>query len=146
MGTPYETREDVEDKVRLSRRYPIQEVHFYNTIPYPGTELYDWVEENNCFIREPGDYLNDVSCLTSVPVFETPELPGKERIEVLNYLGKVRQQVHRDAVSRTFRKRKVIGVLAGYVLANRFVERLFYQSIFWRRIIEGFRYRLAISK
>lgn len=146
VGTPYETREDVEDKVRLSRKHPIQEVHFYNTIPYPGTELYDWVEENNYFLREPEDYLNDVSVLTNVPVFETPELPGKERIEVLNYLGKVRRQVHRDAISRTFRRRNPIGVLASYMLANSFVERLFYQSTFWRKIIEGFRYRLATSK
>ena len=146
VGTPYETREDVEDKVGLSRKYPIQEVHFYNTIPYPGTELYDWVEENNYFLREPEDYLNDVSCLTNVPVFETPELPRQERIAVLNYLGKVRKQVHRDAVLRTFRRRSVIGVLASYVLANSFVERLFYQSIFCRRMIESFRYRLATSK
>ncbi len=146
VGTPYETREDVEDKVRISRKYSIQEVHFYNTIPYPGTELYDWVRENNYFLREPEDYLNDVSCLTNVPVFETPELPRQERIQVLNYLGKVRKQVHRDAVSRTFRKRNVIGVLASYVLANSFAERLFYQSIFCRKIIESFRYRLAISK
>jgi radical SAM superfamily enzyme YgiQ (UPF0313 family) len=26
VGTPYETREDVEDKVRLTRKYPVQEV------------------------------------------------------------------------------------------------------------------------
>ena len=146
VGTPYETRADVEDKVILSRKYPIQEVHFYNTIPYPGTELYDWVEENGCFLREPEDYLNDVSCLTNVPVFETPELPRKERIELLSYLSKVRRQVHRDAVRRMFRKHNVVGILVSYILADSFVERLFYRSIFWRRIIAGFRYKLALGK
>ena len=146
VGTPYETREDIEDKVRLTRKYPIQEVHFYNTIPYPGTELYDWVKENNYFVKQPEEYLNDISCLDNVPVFETPELPRQERVKVLRYLNKVRKQVHREAVLRTFRKRNLIWQLASYILANSLVERLFYQSILFRRIVERFRYKLALSK
>jgi radical SAM superfamily enzyme YgiQ (UPF0313 family) len=58
VGTPGENRDDVEDKVRLSMKYPLQDVHFYNIIPYPGTELYDWVKENNRFLRQPEEYLN----------------------------------------------------------------------------------------
>ena len=61
VGTPYETWEDVEDKVRLSRRYPIQDAHFYNIIPYPGTELFDWLKENDLFLMDPEEYLNKVS-------------------------------------------------------------------------------------
>jgi len=143
VGTPYETREDVEDKVRLSRRYPIQEVHFYNTIPYPGTELYDWVQEHNYFLIRPEEYLNDVSCLTSVPVFETPELPREERLKLFRYLNGVRQQVHRDAVRRIFRNHTTLARLVAPILANSFMERLFYQSRAWRRLIEYFRRRLA---
>jgi radical SAM superfamily enzyme YgiQ (UPF0313 family) len=146
VGTPYETREDVEDKVRLTKKYPIQEVHFYNTIPTPGTELYDWVKEHNLFLADPEEYLNYASFWANVPVFETPELSREERLKLFRYLYKVRKQVHRDAIRRTMKKGNVIGVLAGYILANGLVERLFYQSIFFRRIIEGFRYRLAISK
>lgn len=145
VGTPYETREDVEDKVRLSRKYPIQEVHFYNIIPYPGTELFDYVKANNLFLRKPEDYLNDVSCLTRVPVFETPELPRQERIKLYDYLDKVRNEVHQKAVRRTFRKYRLLGRLIGAVAASRLVERLFYQSRFWRRIAEYFRYKLALS-
>jgi radical SAM superfamily enzyme YgiQ (UPF0313 family) len=145
VGTPQETREDVEDKVRLSRKYPIQEVHFYNTIPYPGTELYDWVEKNNYFLKKPEDYLNDVSCLTNVPVFETPELPRNERLKLYKYLNKVRNQVHRDAIRRILRKYKFVGKLASPILANSIVEELFYQSRFWRKIIEYFRYKLALT-
>lgn len=143
VGTPYETREDVEDKVRLSRKYPIQEVHFYNTIPYPGTELYDWVKEKNYFLSQPEVYLNNVSCLTHVPVFETPELPRKARLELYQYLKRVRNEVHQEAVRRILRKHEFIGKLASPILANTFLERLFYQSRFWRRIAEYCRYRLA---
>ncbi|MCK5601427.1 radical SAM protein [Candidatus Pacearchaeota archaeon] len=145
VGTPHETWEDVEDKVRLSRKYPIQEVHFYNTIPYPGTELYDWVKENDYFLKNPEDYLNDISCLTNVPVFETPELPKKQRIELYEYLSRVRHNVHRDAIRRILQKHKLIGKIASPILANSIVERLFYQSRFWRKTIEYVRYKLALG-
>ena len=146
VGTPYETREDVEDKVRLSKKYPIQEVHFYNTVPYPGTELYDWVGEKGYFLEKPEEYLNNVSCLTNVPVFETPELPKDERLRLYKYLSNIRNEVHRDAVRRIFNKHNVVGMLASRILANSFVEKLFYQSTFWRKLIEYFRYKLALGK
>ncbi len=143
VGTPQEAWEDVEDKVRLSRKYPIQEVHFYNIIPYPGTELFDWIKENDYFLKPPSYYLNYVSALGNVPVFETPELPEAERIRLYKYLSKVRTEVHREAVRRILRRHKLIGKLAGPVLASSIVEGLFYQSRFCRRIIESFRYKLA---
>jgi radical SAM superfamily enzyme YgiQ (UPF0313 family) len=144
VGTPQETREDVEDKVRLSRKYPIQEVHFYNTVPYPGTELYEYVKANSLFLRQPEDYLNNISCLTRVPVFETPELPRKERIKLYRYLARVRNEVHRAAFMRTFRKHKLIGRLAP-IAASSLVEKLFYRSRFWRKLAEYLRYKLALS-
>jgi anaerobic magnesium-protoporphyrin IX monomethyl ester cyclase len=145
VGTPQEAWEDVEDKVRLSQKYPIQEVHFYNIIPYPGTELFDWIKENNYFLKQPEDYLNDVSCLENVPVFETPELPRAERIRLFKYLYKVRTEVHRRAIRRILRNYKLAGKLASPILANSVVEKLFYQSRFWRKIIEYFRYKLALG-
>lgn len=146
VGTPYETREDVEDKVRLARKYPIQEVHFYNTIPFPGTELYGWVRENNLFLRDPQDYLNDASGLTTEPLFETPELSKTDRLQLFEYLAKVRAQVHRDALRRTFGGNNVLGTLLSCLLANRLVEKYFYQNVLVRRMIEHFRYRLALRK
>ena len=146
VGTPYETREDVEDKVRIARRHPIQEVHFYNTIPYPGTELYDWVKKNNLFLKAPEEYLNDISCLTKTPVFETPELSKDDRTELATYLSKVRKQVHKDAIVRTFHKNRMMGIIASNILSNSLVERLFYQSILMRRLVNRFRYKLAQNR
>jgi anaerobic magnesium-protoporphyrin IX monomethyl ester cyclase len=143
VGTPYEAWEDVEDKVRLSQKYPIQEVHFYNIIPYPGTELFEWIKENNYFLREPEEYLNDVSFWENVPVFETPELPKDERVRLFKYLSKVRTDIHRKAVRRILRKYKVVGQLASPLIANRVVEGFFYQNRLWRKIIEYVRYKMS---
>ena len=83
VGNPTETREDVEDMVRLTRKYPVQEVHFNNTIPYPGTELFDWVEKHGGFLRAPDEFLNNASFWEDEPIFETPELPvgGKDQVD-----------------------------------------------------------------
>jgi radical SAM superfamily enzyme YgiQ (UPF0313 family) len=144
VGTPYETRADVEDKVRISERYPIEEVHFYNLIPTPGTELYDWVRDNNLFLKDPEQYLNDASALSNDPVFETPELPRSDRIKLFRYLSKVRQQVHRNAIRRTFGKNRVLGYIASHIVVNSLFERLFYQNRYMRNIIETWRYRTAL--
>jgi anaerobic magnesium-protoporphyrin IX monomethyl ester cyclase len=155
VGTPYETWEDVEDKVRLAQRHPIQEVHFYNTIPMPGTELFDWVKENNLFLIDPEVYLNEATGLSRPLLFETPELPKDERVRLFKYLRKVRGRVHREAMLRTLQRlpllgplarNRMVGILLGHVLLNRFVEKYFYQSAFVRRTIERFRYSMAVRQ
>jgi len=146
IGTPYETWDDVEDKVRLTLKYPVHDVHFYNTIPYPGTELYEWVEANNAFIKKPEEYLNDVSCLVNEPVFETPELPAAKRRELHRYLSSINKQVHREAMRRKIGGPRVMQILARYVLSDWLIEKLFHQSIFFHNIIDRFRYRLAARK
>jgi radical SAM superfamily enzyme YgiQ (UPF0313 family) len=146
IGTPYETWDDVEDKVRLTLKYPVHDVHFYNTIPYPGTELYDWVSENNCFLKQPEEYLNDVSCLVNEPVFETPELPAAKRRELHRYLATINKQVHRDALRRKIPGPRIFRLLASYLLNDWLIEKLFHQSVFFHKLIDGIRYRLAVGK
>lgn len=140
VGTPYETREDVEDKVRLSRRYPVQDAHFYNIIPYPGTELFDWIGENKLFLKDPEEYLNDVSCLENTPVFETPELRAKDRIELYRYLEGVRGQLHKQAALRLYGP-SLLGSVAGAIASSSLFRRIFYGSFFVRRTVDRARYR-----
>ena len=146
VGHPCETWKDVEDMVRISRKYPIQEVHFNNTIPYPGTELYDWIKKNNHFLREPDEFLNNASFWEKEPIFETPELPRADRIRLTKYLAKVRKEVHRQAVRRILRRHTFIGKVASLILANSLFDRLYYRNIFFRRVLERFRYRTARHK
>ncbi len=141
VGTPYETREDVEDKVRLSKKFPIQDAHFYNIIPYPGTELYDWIEENGLFLKDPEEYLNDVSVLEKTPVFETPELSAADRIELYTYLEKFRNELHREAAKRLYGT-SVKGTVAGWVASSKTFQDLFFSNFFVRRTVDRMRYRV----
>ncbi|MFX0199154.1 MAG: B12-binding domain-containing radical SAM protein, partial [Candidatus Hodarchaeota archaeon] len=144
VGTPYETRQDVEDKVRLVQKYPLTDVHFYNTIPYPGTEMFDWVVENNYFLVKPEEYLNDISCCESIPVFETPELTAKERVKLYKYLQKVRRDIHRKAFRRIFKRFGILSHVLSYILASDTVVKKYYQSLFFRKLIENLRYNKVI--
>ncbi len=146
IGTPYETWSDVEDKVKLTLKYPVHDVHFYNTIPYPGTELYEWVKENNCFLKKPEEYLNNASALANEPVFETPELPADRRRELHRYLRGVNKQVHRGSMRRKLIGPRIFRILVSYMLNDWLIEKLFHQNIFFHKVIDGLRYRLAMSK
>jgi len=73
---------DVEDSLALAQRYPIVWLHLNNPIPYPGTELYEWVRAHSAFVIPPEDYLNSVTEVDDTPVFETPELPWAVRAVV----------------------------------------------------------------
>jgi len=144
VGTPGETWEDVEDKVRLSMKYPLNDVHFYNIIPYPGTELYDWIVKNDRFLKKPEDYLNDVTFCEINPIFDTPELPVEERIKVFKYLEGVRKQIHKNAVRRVLKNIPLFGFFAEKIVATDLFLKLFFQSFALRAFIDRFRYKWAI--
>ena len=144
VGTPGETREDVEDKVRLTMRYPLNDVHFYNIIPYPGTELYEWIEKNNRFLRKPEDYLNDVTFNQNNPVFDTPELPVEDRIPLFEYLEGVRKQVHKNVARRALNNIPLIGYFAEHIIASDLFLKFFFKSFRLRAFVDGIRYKMAV--
>ncbi len=146
IGTPHETWDDVMDKVKLTLKYPVHDVHFYNTIPYPGTELFDWVQEHNAFLKKPEEYLNDMSCLVNEPVFETPELPADKRRELHKYLSKINKKVHRENICRKIGGPRFIQFLAKHLLNDWLIEKLFHQSVFFHKMIDRYRYRLAVKR
>jgi anaerobic magnesium-protoporphyrin IX monomethyl ester cyclase len=85
IGSPYETREDLEDSVKLAKDFPICEASFYNLIPFPRTELYDWVTKNDYFVESPDVYLDSASHWKNKPVFATPEFTYEERKKAYAY-------------------------------------------------------------
>lgn len=145
-GMPHETMEDIEDSIRLVLKYPIKRVILNNPVPYPGTELFDIVKENKWFIKQPEEYLNFVTENEDVPVFTTPELSYEDRIGILKRCRKIEKQVTRNAVKRMYKKWWVLGSLAGYLFATRFVERMFFKNMAFRRVIESIRYRRMLAK
>lgn len=142
VGSPHETLSDVRDTVKFAVKYPIFHADFSNIIPYPGTELYDWLIEKNYLLESPEAYLNDNSARSNMPVFETPELPFKTRKKLLVYFKKVRKKILRRAFIRRLKHRRIpwgLSHFIGYIISlNIFSKYLFRPKL--RKVADKIRF------
>jgi len=83
IGHPSETLEKAMETVEFARSIPVNHLNFYNLIPYPGTELYRYVEEHGRFLQPKETYLEQTTSRFDEPIFETDEFLGKDRKKVL---------------------------------------------------------------
>lgn len=112
IGHPGETFKEAMDTVNFAKTLPSSFVVFYNLIPYPGTELFEWVEKNATFLYTMENYLNSVSSGDRNPVFETENFTVEERREPL----KIGFSLARKRVLQ-FKLGRVLGYLM-YLLAR----------------------------
>jgi radical SAM superfamily enzyme YgiQ (UPF0313 family) len=145
-GMPGETMEDIEDSIRIVKKYPIKRVILNNPIPYPGTELFETIKAKNWFIVDPEVYLNEVTENENIPVFETPELSRQDRMEILTRIRQVEKWVNRQAIKRMYKRGSWIAVLIGYIFASRIFQRMFFRNMMFRRIMEWIRHRRMLAK
>jgi radical SAM superfamily enzyme YgiQ (UPF0313 family) len=121
VGSPTETRADVEDSMALARKYPVADARFYNIVPFPNTELFEWVRERGWFLRDAEDYLNDASLFENSPCFETPELNEAERRDLLALTGKLTKEIRQASLTRRLTRLGPAGRIAASVfLSDRF--------------------------
>ncbi|MHC4432106.1 MAG: B12-binding domain-containing radical SAM protein [Planctomycetota bacterium] len=144
VGTPHETEADIEDSIRLGRKYPVARVNYNNAIPYPGTEMFDHVEAHDLFLIPPEEYLNSTSEEKTVPVFETPELPRAKRIELLGRCHEVEKEVMKNTALRMYGRHPVWRYLIQHCFNVTLFEKLFFKNLFFRRIFEWIRYRKLV--
>lgn len=76
IGNPGDTFETVQKSIEFARKHKFANAGFYLALPYPKTELWDYVREHGRFLKE--DY-TQFHHFANEPVFETPEFPAKER-------------------------------------------------------------------
>ncbi|OGW54874.1 MAG: hypothetical protein A2Z60_01940, partial [Nitrospirae bacterium RIFCSPLOWO2_02_42_7] len=85
IGSPGETWSDIQESVRFALKFPIYDAQFYNLIPFPSTELYNWIEKESRFIISPEVYLDGIMHHINKPLFSTPELTLQERKSAFQY-------------------------------------------------------------
>ena len=147
VGTPHETRADIEDSIKLAKKYPVARVNFNNAIPYPGTEMFEYVRDNNFFIVPPEIYLNKVTEEKPIPVFETPELSKEERLELLKKCHRVEKEVMKNTAIRMYKHLPLARLLIKYLFNVILFEKLFFKNLLLRNIFEKIRYKkLMIRK
>ena len=146
VGTPHETRADIEDSIKLAKKYPVARVNFNNAIPYPGTEMFDYVKGLNLFLIPPEEFLNTIAEDKGIPVFETPELPREERIKILKRCHQVEKEVMKNTAYRMYGHYPLVGHLIKYFFNVYLFETLFFRNLILRKFFEGIRYWKLITK
>ena len=81
IGCPGETWDTFLQDLKCSEELNVHQLRFYNMIPYPGTEMFEWVKQNGRFLYTPEQYLNDFNYWGEEPVFETDEFTREERVK-----------------------------------------------------------------
>ncbi|MFA6609977.1 MAG: radical SAM protein [Candidatus Omnitrophota bacterium] len=100
VGSPYETLEDVRDSFKFALKHPVYKVIFSSLIPYPGTELYRWVEANGRFYRSPEDYLDAICPCENTPFFEGPGMTYAEKVRALRERHGVTRKIFVNGMKR----------------------------------------------
>ena len=80
IGNPGETWEGFQNDLKAAEELDVDQLRFYNMVPYPGTEMYEWVKQNGRFLYPPEEFLNSLNYWGEEPVFETDEFTREERI------------------------------------------------------------------
>lgn len=81
IGTPGSTFDTFMRDIKLADELNLDQVRYFNMIPYPGTEMFEWVKQNGRFLHQPEEYLNSFDYWAEEPVFETDDFTKEERVK-----------------------------------------------------------------
>lgn len=133
LGSPGETKDDIRNSINLATKYPVYDVCFNNLIPYPNTELFDWVTERG-YLKEGWEvYLNDASHKDNEPFFRTPELSFKERKRLYEWSNRI-VKWHTLKVKWKFHKNDICAKFQGLGLPSWVSARL--TNLYFTRIFQ----------
>lgn len=92
IGHQGETIETARDSLEFGRKLDADYVNYYNLIPYPGTESFEWVKQNGRWLVPEKDYLKHISYRDNEPIFETDDFSAEERRKVIKEGFKIYEQ------------------------------------------------------
>lgn len=121
IGFPKQTVGDVEKSFQFALKYPVTFANFYNIIPYPGTELFDYLEKKKLFLVAPETYLNEVITRTREPVFKTSSMSISERKKALKRGYKISRQISWRHRKRQYKKLGILGEIVAWLLTTSFI-------------------------
>ena len=120
IGAPGATYETFKKDLEFAEEAAPDQVRFFNMVPYPGTEMFEWVKQNGRFLHQPEDYLNNLNYWGEEPVFETDEFTREERIQAF--------REGQDKIMEVFLKRR-FGKTVGWLGYNMFYKNKIFHKL-----------------
>lgn len=87
VGNPGETKETMMDTLRFAKSLRMDTVQFFPLIVYPGTEAWQWAQENNYIVAKSYDEWLTKEGMHNC-VLSTPEVSNQELVDFCNYARK----------------------------------------------------------
>jgi radical SAM superfamily enzyme YgiQ (UPF0313 family) len=137
-GTPGETLDDVQKSIDLAKKHPVMKAFFFNLVPFPGTELNRWVNENRALLGDFEHMFNrqDEWKLRSTPFFETPEMSAADRIKALHMTMQASRAIQVRTMKRKLAKFGLLGAVAAQAARFNCMERLFVRNRHFRKVLD----------
>ncbi|MGV8141873.1 MAG: B12-binding domain-containing radical SAM protein [Candidatus Woesearchaeota archaeon] len=135
LGSPGETRKDVINSFRFAMKYPVDYAYFYNIIPFPNSEMYQYLKENNLLLTSYDIYLNESSHWNGKPAFITHELDLKERLKLYEMGKKVTKKIQVKRITLRLRKLGPLAPIAARIISIDFIQRRVMTNILTKKII-----------
>lgn len=139
VGSPGEAWQDLQDSFKIASDYNIGTAYFYNIIPFPNTELFEWIQRNGRFLEEPEEYLNDNPILDNKPLFETPQMSKRTREKALNYAFGIMRKTMRKSWAKRLSKLGFLSKALVFIYTTKFVQDVVLRN----RFLNKFVYKLA---
>ncbi|MBU0684195.1 MAG: radical SAM protein [Candidatus Omnitrophota bacterium] len=124
IGSPGETPEDVQKSFSLALKYPVAVSNFYNIIPFPDTELFDWISKNKYFLRPLEDIMNNASHFINEPCFFTPEMSYEERKRAFKNGKKISKIIRKRFIEKKLKGPEVLKRLFSCIYTIGVVEQV----------------------
>ena len=121
IGFPGETMVDVQRSFDFSLKYPIVAANFYNVIPYPGTELFDYLEKNNLFSIDPEVYLNEDMTRSRRPLFRTTSMTIAERKKALELGERFSRKTRQKNIEQRLRRFGILGEAFTWFITTKLI-------------------------
>jgi len=118
IGHKHETYQTAMDSISFAKSLSCDYVNFYNLVPYPGTEAYEWVKAHGRFLVDTNNYLEAITYADNQPVFETDELTKEQRQQLI----RIGFKVHEFRFF-TFRFGKLLGAILYLITRNNLIKR-----------------------
>ena len=107
IGFPYETEESVEDAFTFVMKYPLYQVRFFNLVPYEGTELMNWINEEGHLLYCPSQYMDNFKRYQDIPLFDGKHTMGvTERARALQKARQIADRVYDNFMQREQQQKK----------------------------------------
>ncbi len=135
IGSPGETLEDFNQSLELAKRYPVFSANFYNIIPSPSTELFEWISDKKLFIEDIDEYLNSGDAFADKAYFQTPEMPIEDRQKAFLLANKVSKEILRKYFSKKLRRFGTFAKPLSVFLASNFLQTAYRNSIVVKRLL-----------